>query len=105
MSDGQREAIAFVRYVLDRDEDVLALTMDLQPGDVQILDNSVVWHGRTAFADAADGAHRRHLLRIWLNLFEERPVAPDFANRYEMVGQRTASPKRRLFDVPIYDTW
>jgi hypothetical protein len=105
MTDGQREAIAFVRHVLDRDEDVLALTMDLRPGDVQILDNSVVWHSRTAFVDAADAVHRRYLLRIWLNLFDERPVAPDFGNRYEMVGQRTTSPKRRLFGVPVYDTW
>ncbi len=105
LSERQQEAIAFVREILDRDESILALDMDLQPGDIQVLDNSVVWHSRTAFVDATDPAQRRHLLRMWLNLHEERPVAPDFANRYEMVGQRTASPKRRLFDVPICDIW
>jgi hypothetical protein len=105
MSDAQWEAIGFIRTLLDTREDELVLDMDFEPGDVQILDNSIVWHSRTSFVDHPDPSQRRHLLRVWLNYYAERPVAPDFSNRYDMVGQRTTSPKRRLFDVEVFDTW
>ena len=32
----------------------LAFTMELQPGDLQLLNNHVVYHGRTAYEDAPD---------------------------------------------------
>lgn len=105
MSDGQKEAIAHIRQLIDERQDELSLEMQFQRGDVQILDDSVVWHSRTAFTDAHDPAMRRHLLRIWLSYHIERPVAPDFSNRHEMLGQLTESPKRRLFDVEVFDAW
>jgi hypothetical protein len=105
MSAAQQEAIGFVRDLVSRREDELVLNMEFQPGDVQILDNSIVWHSRTGFVDHPDPEQRRHLLRVWLNYYDERPVAPDFSNRYDMVGQRTSTPKRKLFDVEVYDTW
>jgi len=44
----------------------LAFTMDLQPGDLQLLNNHVIYHGRTAYEDA-DGPDRdRLLLRLWI---------------------------------------
>jgi hypothetical protein len=43
------------------------LTMDLRPGDLQLLNNRVILHGRTAFADHPEPARRRHLLRLWLD--------------------------------------
>ncbi len=42
------------------------LEMDFQPGDVQLLKNSVILHARTEFEDDPDPALRRHLLRLWL---------------------------------------
>jgi len=105
LSPEQREAVAFVRGIQESREAELHLPMDFEPGDVQILDNSIIWHSRTAFADHEDPALRRHLLRVWLNYYAERPVAPDFWNRYDAVGQLTSSPKRALFDVEVYDTW
>jgi hypothetical protein len=41
----------------------LPLTMDLRAGDLQVLNNHVILHRRTAFEDS-----RRHLLRLWLDL-------------------------------------
>lgn len=38
--------------------------MSFVPGDIQYLNNFVVLHSRTDFQD--DGAHRRHLVRLWL---------------------------------------
>ncbi len=50
-----------------RREDLAAL-MDFQPGDVQLLDNLAVLHGRTAFEDGPDPAERRYLYRLWLHM-------------------------------------
>ncbi|MFU8871708.1 TauD/TfdA family dioxygenase [Micromonospora sp. SL4-19] len=44
------------------------LTMDLRPGDLQFLNNHVILHSRTAYADHPDPTRRRHLLRLWLDL-------------------------------------
>jgi hypothetical protein len=46
----------------------LAYSMVLQPGDLQILNNFVNVHSRTAFEDFEDPALKRHLLRLWLSL-------------------------------------
>jgi hypothetical protein len=55
-----------------RREDLVAL-MDFQPGDVQLLDNLAVLHGRTAFEDGPDPAERRYLYRLWLHMGEQPP--------------------------------
>ena len=56
----------------------LAFTMELQPGDLQLLNNHVVYHGRTAYEDA-DGPDRdRLLLRLWLAPPNSRELPPGF---------------------------
>lgn len=42
------------------------LDMDFQPGDMQLLKNSVIVHARTEFEDFAEPERKRHLLRLWL---------------------------------------
>ncbi len=44
----------------------LQLTMWLEPGDIQLLNNHTNVHGRGAFTDAPD--RPRHLLRLWVSL-------------------------------------
>lgn len=44
----------------------LMFAMYLRPGDVQILNNHVTLHSRTAFEDHDDPALRRTLFRLWL---------------------------------------
>ncbi len=51
--------------------DELRLEMVLEPGDVQLLSNHTIMHGRGAYEDDGDG--RRHLLRLWLSLDEPEP--------------------------------
>ncbi len=46
----------------------LYLDMDLVPGDVQLLSNHTILHGRTAYEDPPEPERRRHLLRLWLSL-------------------------------------
>lgn len=40
------------------------IDMDLQPGDMQFIDNGTIVHARSAYVDDLD--HPRHLLRLWL---------------------------------------
>ena len=61
--------------LIDATADQLALNMDFQPGDIQLLKNSTILHGRAAFEDWDDPARRRHLLRLWINadsVFEDQ---------------------------------
>ncbi len=51
----------------------MALRMDFLPGDVQLLDNLTVVHGRTAYEDDPDPARRRFLHRLWLDLGDQAP--------------------------------
>jgi hypothetical protein len=44
----------------------LCFTMDLQPGDWQLLNNHVVYHGRTHYEDADGTNQDRLLLRLWI---------------------------------------
>ncbi len=68
--------------VLDRLEEIskrpeLMLEFTLQPGEMYFINNYTILHARTAFDDGdADEDQRRHLLRLWLEVPEMRPVHP-----------------------------
>lgn len=61
------------------------LTMRLSPGDMQFVYNHTNLHDRTGFRDWPDPEKRRHLLRLWLSLPEDRPLPEVFAQRYGTV--------------------
>jgi hypothetical protein len=44
------------------------LDMDLEPGDIQFVNNHTIVHARTAYVDHDEPSLRRHLLRLWLSL-------------------------------------
>jgi alpha-ketoglutarate-dependent taurine dioxygenase len=48
------------------DEDDLSVDFDLEPGQIQFVDNRALGHSRTAFVDDPDPSRRRHLVRLWL---------------------------------------
>jgi hypothetical protein len=54
----------------------LCLTMDMQPGDIQILNNHVTYHSRTGYEDHEDPARQRLLYRLWLSTPDNRPLSP-----------------------------
>ena len=58
------------------------LTMRLQPGDMQFVYNHTNLHDRTAFTDWPEPDKRRHLLRLWLALPDDRELPPVFSERY-----------------------
>jgi hypothetical protein len=62
-------------------DDRFRFDMDLELGDIQILNNYAVLHARDGFEDWPEQAKRRHLLRLWINLDASiaRPLDPVFA--------------------------
>jgi len=86
--------------VLDRFEEVtkrpeLMLEFTLQPGEMYFINNYTILHARTAFDDGdAEEDQRRHLLRLWLEVPQMRPVHPQIRT-----GGIEAVPGRK----PSYD--
>jgi hypothetical protein len=48
------------------DDETLSADFDLEPGQLQFVDNRVLGHARTQFADFPEPERRRHLVRLWL---------------------------------------
>jgi alpha-ketoglutarate-dependent taurine dioxygenase len=48
------------------------LDLWLEPGQIQLLNNRVIVHGRTAYEDHAEPERRRHLVRLWLRAGDRR---------------------------------
>ena len=75
----EREAVALVeRLALDPR---FRLDMDFRPGDIQWLNNHAILHARAAYRDGEGPDRRRLLLRLWANIPNGRPLAPEFADR------------------------
>jgi hypothetical protein len=74
LSPAQRAALE--AFIGEAQREELQLGMDLEPGDIQLLNNSVILHARTGFVDYQEPEKRRHLLRLWLNVEDGRPVDP-----------------------------
>ena len=64
-----------------------ALSMDLEPGDLQLLNSYVTLHDRTAYDDYGEPERKRHMLRLWLEVSNRRPLAPDFGT-YDFAAGR-----------------
>jgi hypothetical protein len=56
------------------------------PGDVQLINNYVIVHGRTGYRDHPDEAHKRHLLRLWLKVPGARKLPPEYGEGRARAG-------------------
>ena len=75
MTDRQWEALD----VLDALAAELSLEMRLGPGDMQFVNNHVIYHARTAFEDDPAAGLVRRLLRVWLCMPNHRALPRDQA--------------------------
>lgn len=48
------------------EDDALSVDFDLEPGQMQFVDNRALGHSRTAFVDYPEPEAKRHLVRLWL---------------------------------------
>lgn len=71
----QREALDML---VDLAEE-LCFEMPLEPGDIQLLNNHIVYHGRTPFTDDAGAGRDRLLYRLWLSMPNSRPLPESHA--------------------------
>ena len=78
----QVEALDLLHEVAEE----LCLRADFEPGDLQLINNHVIYHGRDPFEDDESGPGEdgerdggRLLLRIWLSMPNSRPLPKDHA--------------------------
>lgn len=92
----QREALEAVQEIANRPE--LVLSMDFQEGDIQLLNNHIMLHARTAYVDYDEPERKRHLLRMWIAVADarRRPLADALSARYEWVRRGGIPLKTQL---------
>ena len=74
LTAAQTEALDLLAEVAEE----LSCAMELEPGDVQLLNNHVVYHARTAFEDDPSKRQDRLLFRLWLSTPNSRPLPEGF---------------------------
>jgi len=96
MTHAQEEALALFGVLSEE----LALEMAFEPGDIQLLNNHLIYHARTRFEDHPEVERRRLLLRLWLAVPGSRPLPAG----YELVfGSIEAGAVRG--GVPSREGW
>lgn len=81
LSDAQVEAMDLIDTLAKSDD--IRLDMDFRPGDIQIVNNLITFHARTAYEDWPEAERKRHLLRLWLAVPEGWPLPRVYFERYE----------------------
>ena len=71
-TETQLEAMALFQSMVHD----IAVTIEFEQGDIQLLHNHVILHTRTAYEDWPEPERKRHLLRLWLKDDQGRPVVP-----------------------------
>ena len=87
-------ALDFVDSVIASPE--LQVSMALEPGDLQILNNFMVLHSRTAFEDGQD--QQRHLIRLWLDNPASRRNGPGKMDWYMPEHSRFLKTRGHLLE-------
>lgn len=76
-TDLQKEALKTIAALAEE----LCLEMPFEIGDIQFLHNHVIMHARTPYEDFPEENKKRHLLRMWLNTPDGRPLPPPFCEK------------------------
>ena len=74
LRDTQNEALDLLAEVANE----LCFEMTLQPGDIQLLNNHVIYHARDPYVDNAATGNKRLLLRLWLSMPNSRPLPESY---------------------------
>jgi hypothetical protein len=75
LSAAEHEAIEMLMALAEEH----CFEMRFAPGDIQLLNNHVIYHGRTAFKDDASMGQDRNLMRLWLSVPNSRALPDDHA--------------------------
>ncbi|MCA3188494.1 MULTISPECIES: TauD/TfdA family dioxygenase [unclassified Cupriavidus] len=77
LTQAQIDALDLLDTLLTDPE--LCFAMQLEQGDMQLLNNYVTVHSRTNFEDYEEFDRKRHLLRLWLAVPGSQPLPDDWA--------------------------
>jgi len=75
LTEAEHEALRMLLAVSEEQ----SFEMRFAPGDIQLLNNHVIYHGRTAFKDDASTGQDRMLMRLWLSVPNSRALPEDHA--------------------------
>jgi hypothetical protein len=74
ITPAQNEALDLLAEVAEQ----VCLYSPFVPGDMQLLNNHVIFHGRTAYEDDSENHQERLLLRLWLSMPNSRLLPRGF---------------------------
>lgn len=74
MTAAQWQAIELMHEIADK----VAFETAQSPGEIQFLNNHVVFHGRTEYQDHPEPDARRLLHRLWISMANSRPLPLSF---------------------------
>ena len=74
LTDAQNQALDLLAEIAEE----TCLQSPFEPGDIQLLNNHVVYHGRTAYADDVAAGRARLLIRLWLAMPNSRALPEGF---------------------------
>lgn len=72
LTEDQTAALDLLDEVAASEE--FSFAMDFEPGDMQFINNHVIYHARTDYEDHEEPNRKRHLLRLWLAVHWSRPL-------------------------------
>ena len=82
LTDAEHEAIQMLMAVAEEE----CFEMRFEPGDIQLLNNHVIYHGRTSFKDDESRGQNRMLMRLWLSVPNSRALPDDHAVLWGDIG-------------------
>jgi hypothetical protein len=72
LSAKQTEALDLFDEIMPSDE--YCYSMELERGDMQLLNSFATLHSRTPFEDFEDPDQKRHLMRLWMSIPISQPL-------------------------------
>ncbi|KAJ7650364.1 hypothetical protein FB45DRAFT_887704 [Roridomyces roridus] len=77
LSKEQTEVLELMDSIMPADE--FCYSMELEEGDMQLLNSFVTLHSRTPFMDYEDPDRKRHLMRLWMSIPTSQPLPSTWA--------------------------
>ena len=81
LTEKQIEAMNLIDKLCNHEK--FCFSIKLMPGDLEIASNATTFHSRENYEDYSDPDKKRCMLRLWLTLFNERPLPKAFKNTRE----------------------
>lgn len=79
-TEAQSETFSLIAEIAEDPQNHIAIPFE--PGDIQLVNNHTMLHGRYDYRDWDDPEMRRYLLRLWICPPNGRPLPPAYAERY-----------------------